>query len=172
MTQGTATQDNRKRLIRLAQGGVQFYHIEYCVDVRGNITILGGEALAEHVTHDLFVRRTTETYLHLYDGWKRGGEMVRMEEAAAKRIPRAQIVAAFNDFRQQHPRDGYGMLHGMAQRWCGAEQDGMKAERSDIAEVEAELRRRNRKYIAELYGEQLPDNFDFLADYNRRMAAR
>ena len=166
------TQDNRKRLIRIAKGGTQFYHIEYSVDVRGNVTIFGGEPLAEHVAHDMFVRRTTETYLHLYDGWKRGGEMVRMEAEAATHVTREQLVQAFLQFRQQHPRDGYGMLHGMAQRWCGAEQDGLQAERSDKAEVERELRRRNRQYNAQLYGDVLPDNFDFLEDYNRRMAAR
>lgn len=166
------TKMNRQRLLKLVRGGTQFYAIEYSVDIKGNITIWGGEPLAEHVTHDLFVRRTTEPDLHLFDGWKRGGEMVRMEEAAAKRIQRAQIVAAFNEFRQQHPRDGYGMLHGMAQRWCGADKDELQGKRTDEEAVQQELRRRNRQYIAELYGVELPVDFDFRADYNRRMAQR
>lgn len=166
------TKVNRQRLMKLVRGGTQFYHIEYCVDVKGNITILGGEALAEHVAHDMFIRRATEFDLHLYDGWKRGGEMVRMEQEAARNIPREALVAAFLDFRQQHPRDGYGMLHGIAQRWCGADKDELQAERSDIADVERELRRRNRQYIAEMYGDVLPIDFDFRADYDRRMAAR
>ena len=166
------TKVNRQRLKKLVRGGTQFYHIEYFVDIKGNITILGGEPLAEHVTHDMFLRRATEFDLHLYDGWNHGGDMVRMETEAAKRIPRETLVRAFLEFRQQHPRDGYGLMHNIAQHWCGAEKDDLQAERSDIADVERELRRRNRQYIADMYGEVLPVDFDFRADYDRRMAAR
>lgn len=165
------TKQNRKRLMNMVKGGTQFYLIEFSVDIKGNITIWCGEALEDHVAHDMFIRRATEAYLHLYDGWKRGGEMVRMETKAAEGITRDELVKAFLQFRQQHPHDGYGVFHKIAQRWCGAEKDEVEAERSDKEAVEHELRKRNRQYIAELYGEHLPVDFDFKADYDRRMAA-
>lgn len=163
------TYDNRKRLIRMAQGATQYYCIEYSVDIKGNITIWGGEPLAPHMMHDLFCRRVTEDYLHLYDNWRHGGELVRMEQEAAERITRAELIAAYIAFRKQHPNDGYGMLHAIAQRWCGADKDDMQAERADVEDVRRTLRERNRRYIAELYGETLPIDYDFKAAYNLNM---
>lgn len=165
------TKRNRKHLMNLVKGGTQFYLIEYSVDIKGNITIWGGEALEDHMTHDMFIRIPTELDLHLYDRGNKGGEMVRMETKAAEDITRDELLKAFLLFRQQHPRDGYGILHSIAQRWCGAEKDDRQAERSDKEALERELRMRNRKYIAELYGEHLPVDFDFRADYDRRLAA-
>lgn len=164
--------ETRRTLIKLVKGGTQYYHIEYSVDIKGNITIWGGEKLGEHMEHDMFMFRTTEFDLHLYDGWRHGGELCRMEREAAKNITRDELIQAFTQFRQQHPRDGYGMLHEIAQHWCGAEKDDLKGKRNDEEEVQQELRRRNRQYIAELYGEHLPVDFDFRADYDRRMATR
>lgn len=173
MQTGRAATDNRKQLIKLVKGETQRYYIDYSVDIRGNITIWGGIPLSDNATHDLFLHKTTEEYLHLYDGWNRGGELVRMEAEAAEKLPREELVRAFLDFRRQHPQDGYGLLNDVWKKWCkGYPQDGCRGQRDDFEEVKAELRRRNRQYIAELYGEQLPEDFDFYADYRSRMENR
>ena len=171
-TKSTAA-DNRKQLIKLVKGQPQYYYIDFSVDIRGNITIWGGIPLPDNATHDLFMHRATEQDLHLYDGWNRGAELSRMEQDAAENMPREELVQALLDFRKQHPHDGYGIMHDIWKKWCkGYPQDEMRGRRDDYDEVKAELRRRNRKYIAELYGEQLPEDFNFLADYEARMEIR
>lgn len=158
-------------LLSLVGGGTQFYAIDFCVDIKGNITILSGAPLGMNVHGDIFGVGITEDYLHLYDGWQRGADLVRMEHEAAAKVTRAQLLAAYRDFRQQHPCDGYG-LHAIAQKWQHLPDDGLRAERDDIEDVKRELRRRNRQYIAELYGERLPEDFDFRADYDKRQRER
>ncbi len=158
----------RKQLIKLVKGEPQYYMITYSVDIKGNITIWDGGPL-EH--HDLFNQRSTEDHLHLYDGWRRGAELVQLEREAADRITREALVGAFLEFRKQHPRDGYGVFCYNANSWAGGKDNGFQADRTDKEDVERELRRRNREYIFELYGERLPVDFDFVADYNRRLEA-
>ncbi len=157
--------DNRKRLIKMAKGEPQFYRIEYSMDIKGNITIWGGEP-CENI--DMFVQIPTEDYLHLYDGWNRGGELARKEREMADNTPREEFVRAFLEFRKTHPFDGYGLLYKMGQDI----EDGTRRERDDKAEVKKELKKRNRQYIFELYGEKLPLDFDFEKDYQTRMAKR
>lgn len=157
--------ENRKRLIKMMRGESQQYEIIFSVDVRGNVTIWGGEP-REH--HDLFIQKPTETYLHLYDGWKHGGDMVQMERDEAEKIPRGDLVRAFLDFRKAHPADGFGVLHGYPK----PVEDGTRRDRDDKNEVERELRKRNRQYIFEMYGEKLPLDFDFKQDYEHRLASK
>lgn len=157
--------DNRKRLIKLAMGEIQRYEIIYSVDIKGNLTIWGGEPCENH---DQFTQKPTEEYLHLYDGWKHGRELVEMEHKMADNIPRTELVRAFLDFREKHPFDGFGILHGYGQ----TVDDGTRKDRDDKQAVERLLRERNRQYIFELYGEQLPLDFDFSQDYDRRLRSR
>ena len=88
------TEQKRRRLINLAQGAQQYYCIDYCVDVKGNITIIGGEALDDMATCDMFSRRPTEDYIWLYGGWQRGKEFTNREKEAAAKITRDELIAA------------------------------------------------------------------------------
>ena len=156
------TEDNRRRLIRIAKGQRQYYCVEYCVDVKGNITILGGDTLGDNATEDMLVRMATEEYVWLYDHWRNGGDFIRRENEAAGNIPTAAIINAYLEFRAQHPNDGYGLGSVLF------DGSNKRAERDDIDAVKLELKRRNRQYIKELYGEALPLDYDFLAAYNER----
>ncbi len=160
---------NRKLLIKMAKGEPQRYEIRFSIDIKGNITIWGGEPCEYQ---DCFIQLATEDYLHLYDGWKRGGELSRMEREAGENLKRADLVRAFLEFRQKHPTDGYGMFHGC--KWLGRDgaDDGLRAERDDREEMKLELKKRNRQYIFELYGEKLPLDFDFKKDYEKRLETR
>ena len=157
--------ESRKRLIKMMRGEPQHYEIRFSVDVRGNITIWGGQPCEYQ---DLFIQKQTEEYLHLYDGWNHGGEMAQMERDEAEKIPRGDLVRAFLEFRKAHPADGFGMLYGYSEPVT----DGTRRERDDKMEVERELRKRNRQYIFEMYGEKLPVDFDFKQDYERRLASK
>ena len=157
--------DNRKRLIKIMRGEPQFYTIVYSVDIKGLITIWGGEPCE---TNDFFIQRQTEDYLHLYDGWNHGHDMVKMEWQKAGETPREVLVGAFLEFRKTHPTDGFGLLHGFGHKV----DDGTRVDRDDKADIERLLRERNRRYIFELYGEQLPVDFDFKKDYENRMKDR
>lgn len=170
MQQQDTTAQNRRNLIKYVKGIPVTYTIEFSVDIKGNVTIWGGEQNAEHEQNDLFIRKPTEQYLWLYDGWNRGAELSRMELEQAQNMPREVLIQHLLDFRKQHPHDGYGAWHIIKRKWCsGYPQDDFRAERDDEEEVKLELRKRNRQYIAELYGEQLPVDFDFYADYNARL---
>ena len=160
---------NRKRLIKMAKGEPQHYEIRFSIDIRGNITIWGGEPCEYQ---DMFIQFSTEDYLHLYDGWNRGGELTRMEREAGDNLKRADLVRAFLEFRKKHPTDGYGLFHGC--KWSGGNvaDDGLRTERNDLEEMKRELRKRNRQYIFELYGERLPIDFDFRKDYDNRLSAK
>lgn len=158
----TNTEDNRRRLINLAKGKKQYYCIEYCIDVKGNITIFGGDALGEAATQHMFVQMSTEQYVWLYDGWHNGGDFVKREREAADATPKEAIVDAYLKFRAQHPNDGYGMGAVLFER-----DKDKRAQRDDIDAIKLELKRRNRQYIAELYGETLPLDYDFKAAYEQ-----
>lgn len=166
------TEQNRRRLINLAHGAQQYYCIDYCVDIKGNLTILGGEALDDNATCDMFSRHTTEDYIWLYDGWKRGKEITNREKEAADKITRDELIAALLEFRKQHPNDGYGFVHGLQQRINGEAADGKTMYRADIDAVRIELKRRNREYIKELYGDVLPLDYDFSREYDKQLQRR
>ena len=153
--------DNRKRLIKLANGEPQRYEIIFSVDVKGNITIWGGEPCD---TTDMFIQQITEDYLWLYDGWNHGGDLARMEREMADKIPRRELIKEFLLFREKHPFDGYGLsLYG------DRSNDGIRIERDDKTAVIQALKERNRQYIFEMYGEHLPIDFDFKKDYDNRL---
>lgn len=168
------TEQNRRRLINIAHGAQQYYCIDYCVDIKGNITILGGEALDDSATCDMFSRHTTEDYIWLYDGWKKGKDFTNREKEAAAKITRDELIAALAEFRKQHPNDGYGFLHGL--KWAvgdsEAKDDGKSMYRDDIDAVRIELKRRNREYIKELYGDVLPLDYDFAREYDKQLQSR
>lgn len=163
--------ENRRLLLNMMRGYAEHYTIDFCVDARGILTIMGGDVRRDcmaHVGNDLHAMHTEDDlgyYLH-------GREIMNMENAAAAKYTEDDIVAAFLDFRQQHPRDGYGLWHDIAKRWCNAPEDGLRGRRDDEAAVREELKRRNRAYIKEMYGEDLPLDFDFRSDYYKRAAAR
>ena len=160
---------NRELLIKMAKGEPQRYEIRFSIDIKGNITIWGGEPCEYH---DCFIQLHTEDYLHLYDGWNRGGELTRMEREAGENLNRADLVRAFLEFRKEHPTDGYGMFHGCKWLGRGGADDGLRTERDDRDEMKLELRKRNRQYIFELYGDKLPLDFDFKKDYEERLKTR
>lgn len=166
------TEQNRRRLINIAHGAQQYYCIDYCVDIKGNITILGGEALDDTAAGDMFSRHATEDYIWLYDGRKRGKEITNREKEEAEKITRDKLIAAYLEFRKQHPNDGYGFIHGLQQRINGEEDDGKTMYRADIDAVRIELKRRNREYIKELYGDVLPLDYDFSREYDKQLQSR
>lgn len=169
-TKDTLSQaSNRQKLINMANGGHTCYHIDYCIDIKGNITILGGFTMPDRFPEDMFIRRATEFDIHLYDGWKHGADLVRMEAEQAEKLERSRLVAAYLQFRKEHPKDGYGITHDLLIRQCNWPEDGNQALRNDAAEVDLMLKRRNRQYIKELYGEDLPVDFDFRKDYDARL---
>lgn len=106
---GIDTENKRRRLIKLASGTPQYYTIEYCVDVKGNITIFSGAALGDSADGDLFIVTSTENYIWLYDNRRNGADFIQRERAAAEKTPREAIVNAYLEFRAQHPHDGYGI---------------------------------------------------------------
>lgn len=157
--------DKRKHLIKMMRGEPQYYEIIFSVDIKGNIIIWGGNPCDGM---DIFIQRETEEYLHLYDGWHHGHDLVKMERENAEKIPRDVLVGAFLEFRKSHPADGFGLLYGFSEPVT----DGTRRERDDKMEVERELRERNRQYIFEMYGETIPVDFDFCADYDKRLQAK
>lgn len=157
--------DNRKRLIKIMRGEPQFYEIVYSVDIKGLITIWGGEPCE---VHDFFIQRQTEDHLHLYDGWNHGADLVNLERQKAGEMPREALVRAFLEFRKTHPTDGFGLFHNYGKRV----DDGTRVDRDDKEEIQRELKKRNRQYIFELYGEKLPLDFDFSADYDKRLQSK
>lgn len=161
----------------MVRGGRQYYTIEYSVDIKGKITIWGGGPRDEAATEDLFCNYRTEDGLHLYDGGRHGREFVRMEREAASKVTREELIQAFLEFRRLHPRDGYGLINGIGRKWASGGGDGLSSddfllERIDKEAVLLELKKRNREYIEELYGEKIPLDFDFRADYDRRLEER
>lgn len=86
----------------------------------------------------------------------------------ADNTPRDVLIRAFLEFRKSHPADGFGLLHSI----LGSVDDGTRRDRDDKEEIQRELQKRNRQYIFELYGEKLPLEFDFRADYDRRLRAK
>lgn len=174
----TATDEKRQTLIHMAKGGVQRYCIDYCIDVKGNITILGGDELPITADADMFSQHTTEDYLWLFDGWKKGKELTNKERENAAALPRETLIAAYLNFRKEHPTDGYGFMAIIDN--CVGNRDGLRdgsaprrqLYRDDIADVWQELKRRNREYIKELYGITLPIDYDFKAAYDEQIRPR
>ena len=156
------TEDKRRDLIKMAKGIEQSYYIDYCVDVKGHLTILSGDTWVDGQPNELNLK-PTEDDLHLY----RDGDFAKREQAAASQLTPQQIIDAYLDFRAQHPEDGYGVMHVIAIKWCNHPEDNLRADRDDLADVQLEIRRRNRAYIKELYGDDLPLDYDFRADYDR-----
>lgn len=167
----TGIEDKRRMLLHMAAGGQQYYCIEYCVDIKGNITIFGGNVLRDTYTHDMLICVPTEDYIWLYDNQRSGRDFANREHEAARNVSRDDLVAAYLEFRAQHPHDGYGNLNYKLCHLAGVPVD-MPADRSDIDAVRLELKRRNRQYIAELYGKQLPLDYDFLTEYKSTTAGQ
>ena len=162
------TEQARKMLLKAAQGGQTYYEIDYNIDVKGIITILGGSTLdGEQYTHHFFMNvGDHDYYIWLYkgkNGEDYGRDYQKRKRDAEARTPKEAIVAAYLEYRREHPEHVGSMLGSLSANINEGKHIPML--REDSEEILLTLKRRNREYIKELYGEDLPLNFDFKARY-------
>ena len=135
------------------------YTIWFSVDCMGKITIWQGEE--SNTEFDLNVRTPTEDYIWLHPI---GKKILEMEREKAKEMSKAELIREYQNFRKQHPFDG----------WIFAtyKNKDLRFDRDDLEEMETELKRRNRQYMKELFGVVIPLDFDFKKDYEERLDER
>ena len=153
--------DNRTMLINTVKGEKQEinYIIWFSVDCMGKITIWQGEESNAGI--DFKVSTPTEDYIWLHPI---GKKIIEMEHEREKEISKAELVREYQNFRKQHPFDG----------WIFAtyKNKDLRFDRDDLEEMEIELKRRNRQYMKELFGIDIPLDFDFKKDYEERLDER
>ena len=162
------TEEKRKMLLKAAKGGQTFYEIDYNIDIKGIITILGGSTLEGEQYHRHFLMNVGDhdDYVHLYrgkNGEDYGSDLLKRKRDAEARTTEDEIVAAYLEYRRQHPEHVGSMLGSLGAYINEGKQ--IPTMREDGEEVLLELKKRNRQYIKELYGEELPLDFDFKARY-------
>lgn len=164
------TEEKRKMLLKAAKGGRTLYEIDYNIDAKGIITILGGSTLdgEQYTKHFLMNIGDHDDYVHLYrgqNGEDYGSDLLKRKREAEARTTEDEIVAAYLEYRRQHPEHVGSMLGSLGAYINDGKHIPMM--REDSAEVILEMKRRNRAYIKEFYGEDLPLDFDFKARYDK-----
>ena len=147
--------DNRTMLINAVKGEKQKinYTIWFSVDCMGKITIWQGEENNAGVNFN--VRVTTEDHIWLHPIGRKIWEM-----ESERVVTDAELVGEYRKFREQHPFDGW-ILETYGNK-------DFRFDRDDLEETQTELKRRNRQYMKELFGIDIPLDFDFEKAYNER----
>lgn len=151
--------DNRKMLINAVKGEKQKinYTIWFSVDCMGKITIWNGEENNGGV--NFYTKITTEDYIWLHPIGRKIWEM-----ESERVVTDAELVGEYRKFREQHPFDGW-----IFETYRNKD---LRFDRDDHEEMEIELKRRNRQYMKELFGIDIPLDFDFKKDYEERLDER
>jgi hypothetical protein len=147
--------DNRTMLINAVKGEKRSIHYDiwYSVDCMGKITIWSGEETNAEI--DFNVRVTTEDHIWLHPIGRKIWEMEN-----ERIVTNAELINEYRKFREQHPFDGW---------ICETYKNkNLRFDRDDLEEMEIELKRRNRQYMKELFGVDIPLDFDFDKDFNER----
>lgn len=159
------TEEARKMLLRAAKGGKHYYQIIFDVDAKGNITIYGGRDTTDDgmQRHFLIWGHEPDDYIWLYrgkNGEDYGSDFMKRRRDARAKITDEDIVKAYLQYRATNPEeiDEYGGI--------------LPPIRADYKAIDAEQRRRNRAYIKEFYGEDIPIDYDFNAQYDKYLSSK
>jgi len=173
--------NNRQRLINMINGkSTELYRIVYSVDIKRNITILGGSVFEPSTSclpqTNFLIREEIRigehsSFLPEYN------ILCEMEEEVAATLTHEEIVNAFWEFFKPCPRDGWGCYSIDEEtpeaplRVCKSIENGMEYDRADKEQLQEELIKREREYIKELWGVDLsgyPLDFDFAVEWEQR----